>query len=53
MAKLESTYMNQVLTMQEYLGAVQKMVNVQIAEKDFATLKGSGYKLCFAKKVGG
>lgn len=48
----ESAYMNHVLAMQAYLAAVQKMVNVQIAEKDFATLKGSGYKLCFAKKVG-
>lgn len=48
----ESAYMNHVLTMQAYLAAVEKMVNVEIAEKDFATLKESGYKLCFAKKVG-
>jgi hypothetical protein len=34
------------------LAAATKTVNISIADKDFVTLKNSGYKLCFAKKVG-
>ncbi|APC18006.1 hypothetical protein BLL42_20570 [Pseudomonas frederiksbergensis] len=34
------------------LAAATKTVTISIADKDFITLKNSGYKLCFAKKVG-
>ncbi|MEB0045610.1 MULTISPECIES: hypothetical protein [unclassified Pseudomonas] len=34
------------------LAATQKVVKIQIASGDLTTLKQSGYKLCFAKKVG-
>lgn len=52
MANLESTYMNNVLAMQEYLAAVEKKVNIKIAKEDLTTLKQGNYRLCFAKKVG-
>jgi hypothetical protein len=34
------------------LAATQKSVKIQIAAGDLTTLKQSGYKLCFAKRVG-
>ncbi|WP_095083487.1 hypothetical protein [Pseudomonas sp. Irchel s3h17] len=34
------------------LAATSKMVRIQIAPEDLTLLKQSGYKLCFAKKVG-
>ena len=43
------------ITGQEFrqiVNAVQKTLSVEIAAADLETLKGAGYKLCFAKKVG-
>ncbi|VVP06225.1 hypothetical protein PS862_03112 [Pseudomonas fluorescens] len=34
------------------LAATQKVVTIEIADADLTLLKKSGYKLCFAKKVG-
>ena len=34
------------------LAATQKIVTIEIADADLTLLKKSGYKLCFAKKVG-
>ncbi|EJM63689.1 hypothetical protein PMI29_03334 [Pseudomonas sp. GM49] len=34
------------------LAAIQKVVTIEIAPGDLSLLKKSGYKLCFAKKVG-
>ena len=47
---LKSTDYSKVLT--STLAATQKSVKIQIAAGDLTTLKQSGYKLCFAKKVG-
>ncbi|WP_298513147.1 hypothetical protein [uncultured Kordia sp.] len=40
------------LQLHEALVASQKVVNVEVALDDLENLKKSGYKLCFAKKVG-
>ncbi|KAA0983618.1 hypothetical protein FQ192_29385 [Pseudomonas sp. ANT_J12] len=47
---LKTTDYSKVLT--STLAATQKSVKIQIASGDLTTLKQSGYKLCFAKKVG-
>ncbi len=41
-----------LLSLWSALVAAQKIVTIQIAQKDLETLKGSNYQLCFAKKVG-
>ncbi|AFY43919.1 hypothetical protein [Nostoc sp. PCC 7107] len=46
------SYMESTLTLQTALTASKKTVDIQIAPDDLNTLKGSDYKLCFAKKVG-
>ncbi len=38
--------------MRSALAASQKTVTIEIAAGDLTLLKKSGYKLCFAKKVG-
>jgi len=45
---LQSNYSEFLRANEEYT----KTVNVTIASKDLTNLKGSGYNLCFAKKVG-
>lgn len=40
------------LTMQTFLAAVRKVVDIQIASNDLTILKKNLYRLCFAKKVG-
>lgn len=45
-------YMESTLTLQKALAASKKTVDIQIDPDDLNTLKGSDYKLCFAKKVG-
>ncbi len=47
---LKTSDYSKVLT--STLAATQKSVKIQIASGDLTTLKQSGYKLCFAKKVG-
>jgi len=47
---LKTTDYSMVLT--STLAATQKTVTIQIASADLTLLKQSGYKLCFAKKVG-
>jgi len=47
---LKTTDYSKVLT--STLAATQKSVKIQIASADLTLLKQSGYKLCFAKKVG-
>lgn len=49
-AALKTTDYSKVLT--STLAATQKSVKIQIAAADLTLLKQSGYKLCFAKKVG-
>ncbi len=46
------SYMESTLTLQTALTASKKTVDIEIAPDDLNTLKGSDYKLCFAKKVG-
>ncbi|EJM62561.1 hypothetical protein [Pseudomonas sp. GM48] len=48
--QLKTADYNKVL--RSTLAAVQKVVTIEIAPGDLSTLKNSGYKLCFAKKVG-
>jgi hypothetical protein len=58
----KTAYDNEYLSVQEYaesvrslqrmLEAVNKTVDIEIAPEDLPGLKGSKYKLCFAKKVG-
>ncbi|MGW8466145.1 hypothetical protein [Pseudomonas sp. CLCA07] len=47
---LKTTDYSKVLT--STLAATQKSVTIEIAAEDLTLLKKSGYKLCFAKKVG-
>src|SRR3990167_2259821 len=47
---LKTSYYCKVLT--STLAATQKSVTIEIAADDLTLLKQSGYKLCFAKKVG-
>jgi hypothetical protein len=48
--QLKTADYNKVL--RSTLAAVQKVVTIEIAPGDLSLLKKSGYKLCFAKKVG-
>lgn len=45
-------YLQRVTILQKMLAAQQKIVDIQIAPGDLATLKTNNFKLCFAKKVG-
>lgn len=45
-------YTERVTSLHRMLAAVQKTVNIEIADNDLRSLKTAGYKLCFAKKVG-
>lgn len=49
-ANLKTSDYSKVLT--STLAATQKSVTIEIAPDDLTLLKQSGYKLCFAKKVG-
>lgn len=45
-------FLSKTMTLNEALKATLKQVNVKISADDLRALKDSGYRMCFAKKVG-
>lgn len=45
-------YLSKAMALREAIQAAMKSVNVQIAADDIRRLMNSGYRMCFAKKVG-
>lgn len=45
-------YLTKAMSLKEAVGAALKTVNIKIAPNDIRRLMNSGYRICFAKKVG-
>lgn len=45
-------YLEKAMALQSALGSAAKSVNIQIAAADIRRLMDSGYRMCFAKKIG-